>query len=194
MNNTLLTHTHIQYKQSATRWREKDLLEDNPIGLSRRTSAFLIDDLDCHCSSMFVLFHQYQKHHWLIEGPQFMSLHLFLEENYKQVHNHVDEVAERITVLGGIPASSPVAIANKAYIDHEEEGVFHVRDMLRLDLLHEQKIAMNLCRTIQKAGEFGDYGTRHLLEKVLYAVENRAHHLDHFLGDDTLESAGKNIS
>lgn len=186
MNTNIPNYAIDNLKNSGSVWKREDEIEENSIGLSRNISSQLIHDLDTHCSSLFVLFHQYQKHHWLVEGPQFMSLHLFLEKNYKEVHSQVDEIAERITILGGIPASSPFALMNKAYIEHEEEGMFHIREMLELDLKHERKITLNLCKTIQKANELGDYGTRHLLEKILYATENRAHHLDHFLGEDSL--------
>jgi hypothetical protein len=33
----------------------------------------------------------------------------------------------------------------------------------------------------------GDHGTKRELEKVLTKAEDRAHHLDHYLGEDTLE-------
>ena len=67
-------------------WKSKSTLEDNPIGLSKDVTAKLVPELDKHLASFFVLFHQYQKHHWLVEGPQFRDLHLFLGEAYEEVH------------------------------------------------------------------------------------------------------------
>src|SRR4030095_11848550 len=91
-----------------TPWKSKDTLEQNPIGLSRDVTERLVPDLDTHLASLFVLFHQYQKHHWLVEGPQFRDLHLSLAEAYEEVHKQADTIAERITALGGIPTSNPV--------------------------------------------------------------------------------------
>lgn len=168
-------------------WKSKDTLEGNPIGLSDEVTATLVRELDIHLASLFVLFHQYQKHHWLVEGPQYRDLHLFLGENYAEVHKQADQVAERITALGGIPTSDPVEQAKFAYITHEPEGAFHIRAMLELDLSHEGQIVQRLRNTIRLAQELGDPGTEHLLKGILLEAEDRTHHLYHFLGADSLE-------
>ncbi len=168
-------------------WRAKDEIEENPIGLSKETVSKLLPELDRHLASLMTLFHQYQKHHWLVEGPQFQDLHLFLQKHYEAVHQQFDQVAERITALGGIPTSSPNEQAKLAYIEHEPEGTFRIRHMLERDRFHEKTIAEHLRATIQAATHLGDFGTETLLKEILMAVEDRAHHLDHFLSDDTLE-------
>lgn len=168
-------------------WKNASTIEDNPIGLSREVTRELIPLLDRHQASLFLLFHQYQKHHWLVEGPQFRDLHLFLGDLYEAVHKQVDRIAERITALGGIPTSHPVELAKTAYIEHEPEGAFRIRDMLKRDRAHEGQIAQKLRETIARARDLGDPGTEHLLKEILLEVEDRAHHLDHFLGGDSLE-------
>lgn len=168
-------------------WKPKDTIESNPIGLSTNATAKLVPELDKHLAALFILLHQYQKHHWLVEGPQYNDLHLFLGKAYEEVHQQADMVAERITALGGIPTSNPVEQAKVAYITHEAEGAFRIRAMLQLDLEHEGTIAQRLRNTIQLARELGDPGTEHLLKEILLDVEVRAHHLDHFLGADSLE-------
>jgi DNA-binding ferritin-like protein len=169
-------------------WKEKSKLEKNPIGISSGVASLMVPKLDAHLASLFIQFHQYQKHHWLVEGPQFRDLHLFFQEAYDEVHKAADKVAERITALGGIPTSNPVDQAEIAYIEHEPEGAFRVRDMMKRDLENEGEIAIQLRDTIESARELGDPGTAHLLTDILIEVEDRAHHIDHFLGEDTLES------
>lgn len=159
----------------------------NPIGLSTKTAELLVAQLDRHVASLFILFHQYQKHHWLVEGPQFRDLHLFFGDNYNEVHAAVDKLAERLTALGGIPTSNPAEQAKIAYIAHEAEGMFPIRLSLEKDMADEGKIAVELRKTIRDAYEHGDYGTKALLEGILLAGEDRAHHAEHFLGEDTLE-------
>ncbi|MDX1531580.1 MAG: ferritin-like domain-containing protein, partial [Rhodothermales bacterium] len=113
--------------------------------------------------------------------------HLFLEEHYQEVHQHLDLIAERLTAIGFVPTCSPVEQEKLAYIRHEPEGMFRDRDMLELDILAEGTVCRRLRETIDVCLEHGDYGTKRLLEKVLYAAENRAHHLEHFLAPMTLE-------
>ncbi len=167
-------------------WRPASEIEDNPIGLPRKTAEAIAPELDKHLAAFFVLFHQYQKHHWLVEGPQFRDIHHFLEEGYTEIHKQLDAIAERITAIGGVPTSAPAAQAELAYINHEPEGIFRIRDMLERDRAHEKQIAVELRTTIKLCTSKDDFATETLLKGILLRVEDRAHHLDHFLGEDSL--------
>ena len=96
-------------------------------------------------------------------------------------------VAERMTALGGIPTSDPVNQATLSHIAHEPEGTFRIRQMLRHDRAAEGQLAVELRADIEQALDLRDHGTKRILENVLTRAEERAHHLDHFLGEDTLE-------
>ena len=156
------------------------------MGLKQEDAVAIAKELNRHQSSLFILFHQYQKHHWLVEGPQFRDLHLYLEDSYTQVHKDLDAIAERITVLGTIPTSSPVELTKQAYVVHEPEGYFPLRQMLEHNLKMERLICTMLRKTIARASEAQDFGTATLLKQVLMAAEDRAHHLDHYLAEDGL--------
>lgn len=166
--------------------RDAQTIEENPIGLSRSNVERLMPALDVHIASLFTLFHQYQKHHWLVYGPQFRDLHIYLEEAYQQIHEDVDELAERMTMLGGIPTSSPERQSELAYFEHEPEGERPVREMLKANLVAEQAVIKNLREAVRLAVDIGDFGTEKLLKSVLYHAEERAHHLDHYLERNTL--------
>jgi DNA-binding ferritin-like protein len=168
-------------------WRPQQMIEENPVGLSEEATEELIPKLDEIQCTLWTLYHQYHKHHWLVEGPQFRDLHHFLEENYEEVHKYVDRIAERITALGGIPTSSPANQAELSHVEHEPEGTYRLRAMLEHDLEGERILSVLVRETIDVALEHGDHGTKRELEKVLTKAEDRAHHLDHFLGEDTLE-------
>ena len=162
-------------------------LEGNPVGLSTEACRELATHLDRHLAAYAVLYHQYHKHHWLVVGPQFRDLHLHLEEYYEEVHQHYDQIAERLTVLGAIPTCSPRAQEELAYIQHEPEGLFRVRHMLELDIECEKAVCVELRKSIKVALKHDDFGTKRLLETWLGHAEDRAHHLEHFLEADTME-------
>ena len=168
-------------------WRPQQMIEENPVGLSEEAVQDLIPKLDEIQCTLWTLYHQYHKHHWLVEGPQFRDMHLFFEENYEEVHEYVDRIAERVTALGGIPTSSPVQQAELSHVEHEPEGTYRLRTMLEHDLQAERTLATLVRETIDVALEHGDHGTKRELEKVLTKAEDRAHHIDHVLGEDTLE-------
>jgi starvation-inducible DNA-binding protein len=48
----------------------------------------------------YMLYNTTQFYHWNIEGPQFHSLHQMFEEQYHELAEAVDLIAERIRVLG----------------------------------------------------------------------------------------------
>lgn len=165
-------------------------VEANPIRLNKEVSEEMVRALDTHLSAMIALFHQYYKHHWLAKGPQFRELHLFFEKNYQQVQSNFDKVAERITMLGGVPTSTMGQQESQSFIDAEEEGDHPIRQMVRKDLEDEGLLAEKLRESIQKSMDAKDYGTEYLLKALLYDCENRAHELDHFLANDSLEAIG----
>jgi starvation-inducible DNA-binding protein len=161
--------------------------EGNPVGLPDAACKAIGPELDSHLAAYAVLYHQYHKHHWLVKGPQFRDLHLFFEEHYQQVHEHLDMLAERLTALGFVPTCSPSEQEKISYIRHEPEGYFPVRDMLEVDILAEGTVCQRLRDTIRLCVKHDDFGTKRLLEEVLAAAEDRAHHLEHYLEEDTLE-------
>lgn len=167
-------------------YKAPESYEGNPVGLSDETAQEMAKELDRHLAAFFILYQQYHKHHWLTEGPQFRDIHLFLEENYTAIHEHYDQIAERLTLLGMAPTCHPTNIVELSYVKHEPEGTFRVREMLIRDLLAEKKISEEFRKTIRKAFELGDFATRGLLETILIATEDRAQHVEHFLAADTL--------
>jgi len=169
-------------------WRPQSMIEDNPVGLPEEVAEELIPKLDEIQSTLWTMYHQYHKHHWLVEGPQFRDLHHFLEEHYQEVHKYTDRIAERITALGGIPTSAPANQAKLSHVEHEPEGTFRIRQSLENDLAAERTLAVLVRETIDSALELKDHGTKRQLERLLTATEDRAHHLDHFLGEDTLDN------
>lgn len=166
--------------------REKSEYEGNPVGLTKDTATKMAAELDRHLSSFIILYNQYHKHHWLVEGPQFRDLHLFFEDHYTQLHEQYDALAERLTVMGVVPTCHPAKQIELAYIAHEEEGEFRIREMLQKDMEDEKTIAVELRKSIKLAFEHDDFGTKSLLEGILFKTEDRCHHIEHFLGEDGL--------
>lgn len=159
----------------------------NSISVKQDTAQQMIDALNDHVASLFVLFHQNQKHHWVVEGPQFRDLHLLLQEHYTAVHMQADEFAERIVTLGGVPVSSMAGQVKRAYIEEEPEGVLDLRQMLSNDLRANQQILVRLRDSVKLAHDLGDFGTQRLLKTHLRAQEIRTQDLMHMLEHEALE-------
>jgi DNA-binding ferritin-like protein len=162
-------------------------IHQNSISVKQDTAQQMIDALNDHVATLFVLFHQYQKHHWVVEGPQFRDLHLLLQEHYTATHAQADEFAERIVTLGGVPVGSLAGQLQRAYIQEEPEGILDLRQMLSNDLHANQQMLTRLREDIKRAKDLGDYGTQKLIKTHLRAQEIRTQDLMHFLEHEALE-------
>ncbi len=166
--------------------QETNIVRDNPFGLPQAVASQVVTMLNQDLASMFTLYNQYHKHHWIVEGAQFLELHLLLEEHYTQLHDQFDEVAERLVALGGLPVSSPSEIEQHAYIKHEESGMLNLREMLEHDVDAECSLAENMRNHIAQANQLGDYGTESMLKTILEQTEKRAAFLEKHLMRESL--------
>lgn len=168
------------------RQKPNDVIE-NSINLKRESTQKLIEAMNTDVASLFVLFHQYQKHHWVAEGPSFRDIHLLLEEHYTAVQQEADAFAERIVTLGGVPVSGATAQLKRGYIEEEPEGILDLRQMLSNDVRANQQILVKLREHIKLALDLGDYGTEQLLKRHLREQELRTQDIMHLLEHETLD-------
>ncbi len=164
-------------------------VKENPILLEKNVTEPVCEGLNIVMASFQGLYLQYQKHHFVVEGSEFWSLHEFFKESYDEVQGHVHDLAERLNGLGGVPVASFAKLAELCCFTPEEDGVYAGRDMLEHDLVAEQKVIEDIRRMAAQAESLGDRATRYLYEQILLKTEERAYHIDHFLAQDSLTSA-----
>jgi len=146
----------------------------------------IVDALNTDLASTYVLYHQLKKHHWNVEGAEFRDLHLFLGDAAEEAEAFADELAERAQALGGVPVAGTDAIAEHAAVEPEDEDVYDIRTSLRNDMEMYGDIIETLRDHVELAENLGDPTTAHLLRENLIDVEDAAHHIEHYLEDDTL--------
>lgn len=57
--------------------------------------------------------------HWNVVGPHFIAVHEMIDPHVAEVRDMVDETAERIATLGGVPQGTPGAlVANRTWDDY----------------------------------------------------------------------------
>lgn len=161
-------------------------IHDNPVLLDQNVTAPVCEGLGIAFASFQALYLQYQKHHFVVEGANFYSLHQYFNESYDEVQGHVHDLGERLDGLGGVPAASFSKLAELCCFEPEEDGAFMCRQMIEHDLAAEQAIIQLIRRQAAQAESLGDRATRHLYEQILLKTEERAYHLGHFLAKDAL--------
>jgi len=161
-------------------------VEQNVLLLDLATTEPVCEGLNVALASFQGLYLQYQKHHFVVEGAEFYSIHSFFEESYGDTQGHAHDVGERLDGLGGTPAASFTKLAELCCFEPEVDGNFSCRQMIENDLAAEQVVLQMLRRNAAQAESLGDRATRYLYEQILLKTEERAYHLSHFLAPDTL--------
>jgi len=161
-------------------------VEDNPVLLERNVTAPICEGLNIALASFQGLYLQYQKHHFVVEGSEFYSLHQFFANSYQEIQGYVDDLGERLNGLGGVPAGSFGKLAELCCFTQEPDGIYSCHQMVEHDLEAEQAIIQLLRRLAGQAESLGDRATRLLYEQILLKTEERAYHLDHFIAHDSL--------
>lgn len=62
--------------------------------------AEIVKKLSVILADTYALYLKTQNYHWHVKGPQFKSLHELFEEQYKELADAVDTIAERIVIKG----------------------------------------------------------------------------------------------
>lgn len=164
-------------------------IKDNPVLLDKSVTTPVCEGMNIALASFQALYLQYQKHHFVVEGSEFYSLHEFFQDSYESVQEHVHDIGERLNGLGGVPVASFSKLAEICCFTPEDDGAYGCRTMVEHDLTAEQAIIQVLRRQAAQAESLGDRATRYLYEKILLETEERAYHLDHFLAHDSLTLA-----
>ena len=166
--------------------QEAGTVGENPVRLDEEKAAQIIEALNADLADAYVLYHQLHKHHWNVEGAEFLEVHVFLQEVYEDVEDAADELAERLQALGGVPHASMPALVENATVEAEDEDVYDVRTSLSNDLEMMGDIIESYRDHIELAAGLGDYATEEMLREQLETIEEHAHHIEHYLEDDTL--------
>lgn len=84
--------------QSTVINKRKDL--DINIGISESSREIIAKDLSKVLADTYMVYLKTHNYHWNVTGPHFHSLHEQFEEQYTELAEAVDVIAERIRALG----------------------------------------------------------------------------------------------
>ncbi|KEO52616.1 Dps family protein [Thioclava pacifica] len=113
-----------------------------------------IDSLTTILGQTFGLYVQTHGYHWNVEGPQFRQLHALFEEQYQNLWEALDEIAERIRCLG---AYAPGTLSQlMALAGDTPAGAQSAEAMVEALIAAHGELAEQLREAIATAQEVGD--------------------------------------
>ena len=138
-------------------------LRDLPIELPEKARASSCELLNEILADTTVLYALYKKHHWNVSGPTFYQLHLLFDKHAEEQAALIDEIAERVQMLGGIAVGDPRHAADLTTIERAPDGAEDVPAMLTRLLKAHREIIGKVRAGIEATEESKDWGTNDLL-------------------------------
>jgi starvation-inducible DNA-binding protein len=133
----------------------------------------LADELTKVLADTFVLYFKTHSFHWNVKGPRFRALHEMFEEQYTELWNATDEIAERIRTLGHWAPLSWDAMVAHARL--KEAGQMPDADGMIEQLAYDNKaIVEGLYDALKMAEEADDQPTVDLMADRIAVHEKAA--------------------
>ena len=144
------------------------------IGIPEKDRLQIASGLERVLADTYVLYLKTHNFHWNVEGPMFNTLHQMFMDQYTELWNALDLIAERIRALGAYAPGSHKSYGKLATIPEADEGPTPAETMIR-QLLDGHEAVAKTTRSVFPAAEAGnDEGTLDLLTQRLQVHEKTA--------------------
>lgn len=143
------------------------------IGISEQDRKGIADGLSRLLADSYTLYVKTHNFHWNVTGPMFQTLHTMFEEQYTELAEAVDLVAERIRALG-FPAPGSFSEFTKLASVKEAQGQPSANQMVQ-QLVEGHETVVRTCREVFPVVErASDEPTADLLTVRMQAHEKAA--------------------
>ena len=133
----------------------------------------IADGLTHLLADTYSLYLKTQNFHWNVTGMNFHSLHLMFEEQYTQLAEAVDVIAERIRALKcKVPAS--FSAFTKLTSIKDENDILNSKEMLKQLLKDHEAVVMHAYSMLTKSTKAQDEATMDLLVERIREHEKTA--------------------
>jgi starvation-inducible DNA-binding protein len=152
------------------------------IGINEKNLKNSIDLLSATLADAMTLYTKTRKFHWNVTGESFMELHKLFENQYKQLESSIDEIAERISKLGGKTIGTMEEFTKKTRLKESPAVYPSSKEMIKELLDDHEAVVVQLRKDITTAEEDNaDLGTADFLTAMLLEYESTAWILRRYL-------------
>ena len=152
------------------------------IGISDANLKKVCELLNATLADANVFYIKLRKFHWNIKGPDFVEFHELFEEQYEAVAESIDEVAERISTLGGVAVGTTEEFAKLTQLKESAGKVPTEIAMLKELVQDHETMIRSLRECIDKCqDDYKDAGTADFLTDLIRAHEKQAWKLRQYI-------------
>jgi starvation-inducible DNA-binding protein len=134
-----------------------------PIALDGSVCANSVKDLNQILADTMTLRDLYKKHHWQVAGETFYQLHLLFDKHYEEQVKLIDDIAERIQLLGGVSIAMAADVAEITRVPRPPRGREAAPGQLSRLLEAHEIVIREVRQAARAAADQEDDGTNDLL-------------------------------
>ncbi|MBZ0179815.1 MAG: DNA starvation/stationary phase protection protein [Melioribacteraceae bacterium] len=157
-------------------------MNKNKIGLTNQNAEVLSDSLNRLLADYQIYYQNLRGLHWNIKGKQFFTLHSKFEGFYNEAAETIDEIAERILMLGSVPYHSFEDYTNNAKLK-AVKNVTEGEESVKVVLNNMQSILDSAREIFKKAGDIDEEGTASMMSDLISYHEKNIWMLSAWLGE-----------
>jgi starvation-inducible DNA-binding protein len=137
----------------------------NPSATDKK-QAEVVDSLNLVLADSYALMALTHLAHWNVEGEDFFPLHKAFQEQYENLFEAIDEIAERVRALNAYTVGGLNTLGKLANIEEFKSPLPQKDYVAALIVVHE-KVTEDALRTRELAGSANDLETQDLMIKRL---------------------------
>lgn len=137
------------------------------IGISEEQRKKIADGLSRVLADSYMLYLKTHNYHWNVTGEHFHSLHEQFEEQYTELAEAVDDIAERIRSLGYRSPGSFLEFKELTTIEEDTDHTMDAMEMVRRLAVDNEAILRTARQVVPACNEAGDEATLDLLTQRL---------------------------
>jgi starvation-inducible DNA-binding protein len=153
----------------------------NLIGIDQKKSENLVVELNELLANYQMFYQNLRGFHWNIKGKEFFELHLKFEEFYNDAVVKVDEIAERILTLEGVPLHTLKDYLDVAKVESAKD-ITQGHECMRMTLVYFSILLQSERQILSLASDADDEGTASLMSDYISETEKTIWMLKSYLG------------
>lgn len=140
------------------------------ISRSNSPDAPVVRHLQRQVGNAFLLYANYKRYHWQTYGPLFGELHRLFDELARDVQGTLDELAERLRMIGQDPIATPPEVMQAASVKPAPLGQ-SVREMIESADADAVTVIREMREAVKAADDAEDPGTADVLTRFVQIHE-----------------------
>jgi starvation-inducible DNA-binding protein len=134
--------------------------------------------LNQHLADAFDLLSQVKQAHWNVKGPDFWQLHKLFDEVAEQAEDWVDELAERVTALGGYATGTARMAVAASRLPEFPTDITDGMDYVKAVADRLATFTNSARRAIDETDKLGDADTADLFTEISRSADKYLYFLE----------------